>query len=960
MQTIAKSRKFAALLLVCLLALALAFAFGVPAFAATSTSGESSSSLSDWLDDYSEFDEELLAKDRSWNGSEMNPADDSVRTFDYGVRIPTIGDNGEFTSYLGGNSIDAYTPGAYIGNGMTVDENTAKLALKSIHSSSGSARFRYAYPVELDGLTVDHNFADLATNDHICIIYSGNYNSFRHSTAVARGLTLTYYDDPTAPGYIKINFGLSNTAVLNGMDDIALPVDDSIPESYSVKTIFDETDSQLIVTVANGGANGQMYTVTIDKSELGSGGDPMLEDEAGRTWINLTVFNDTTGDDISDTYALFTMRVTDSLRTAYESETLNPLTTAMAAYTAEGIEGAAIEDIGDVDEWVAKRDAVTAAYTTGLRISDRAYYAPDTAIANANAALQTKAGTVVDAYLTSEISALRTSFEEADGDTTYTQVTQQQYGELSAAFAAIEEKVNTTYAGLYTGSLDTAYLATAEESLERVDLSLAIAALEGMPLTSPTEVTAAREAYNQQAAGLTARIEALSYESSVKDVLTSRLTAVDTNIQLAEGTLDPADLADSQIKNYEAAASAAETLDDIYSALALRALISDYSSLDGAAAFAARVETADGTLAALAWALVEERVETIETLSAAGVNSYSEKAALSSAIAAISDRDLLADTAISLAEANKTRFEEAVTVAEDLIEAWQTKLAGYHVNLQNQAGTQTDSTSDSLTNDVELTDDGLLYTFTGDQSAIMFNEGYDIYEGITMTFSVRDWAFLTNDGSGYTSNNVWLYWTNNPSNNRGQSSISIMFWNYVGTSDVKVYYETDTEENMYQMSTFGEDDGSYVVVRFSVNTDRHRYEINVDYYSEDGSLLDTLVGYLSYTEGDTHDPANLFPEGKAYMGIACYMTHQVGTLNNELYIRSVGDTDFTVSGGDPTDPENPGTDPENPENPGTDPEEPTENGLTPGAIAGIVIACVVVVAAVIVAVVLVKRKNNKK
>ncbi len=959
MQT--KSKTIVALLFACMLALASVFAFGVPALAASSTGGGTSSDLSGWLDDYSEYDEELLAKDRSWNGSEMNPSDDSARTFDYGVRIPTTGDSGEFTSYLGGGSIDGYTPGAYIGNGMTVAENTAKLALKTIASGSGSARFRYAYPVELNGLTVDFNFSQFETNDHLSVIYSGNYNSFRHGTAPARGLTLTYYDDPTAPGYIKINFGLNNATALTGMTDLAFPVDEEDPESYSVKTIFEETDTQLLVTVANGGENGVQYTVTVEKSECGNADNgPQLEDEAGRTWINMGAFNDTTGNDTADTYMLFVMRVQDSQRTAYETETLDPLTAAMADYTAEEIEGATVENITAVDEWVAKRAAVQAAYTTDLRISDRAFYAPDEAIAAANEALQSKAGTVVDAYLEGELSALEETFATADGDTTYMNVTQEQYEELVAAYEAAEKKISETYAGLYTSSLQTSYLATAEESLERVSVSLAIAELEDLPLSSSAEVMAARSAYNEKKDAILARIEALSYDESVKTALSGRLNAVDAAITEAESSADLGDLVDTQIGNYETAAENAETLEDIYEALTTRGLIADYSDLDNADALAARVAAADETLSALAWSLVEDRVAAIEEGNAAGVDSYADKAALSKAVAAISDDDLLVDAAIELSAENLARYEAAVSAADELIAAWQEKLSASNVNLQDITGEQTDANSDALTNDVSFTEDGLLYTFTGDQSAIVFNKGYDLTEGVKVTFSVKDWAFLTNDGSGWTSNNVWLYWTNDPSNNRSAlGSISLMFWNMVGESFVKSYYETDTEEQQQTMATIAENDGSYVEVTFSVNTARNRYEIAVDYYDANGGLLDSIISFLSYTAEDPHNPATLFADNTVYVGMACFMTHKVGELNNQVVFRSVGDTSFVdEQGGEPTDPDDPSgpTDPDDPGKP-EEPEEPT--GLTAGAIAGIVIACVVVVAAVVVAVVLVRRKKNR-
>lgn len=934
---------------------ALALVSSVTAFAAVVTDSGSAATLTGLLSDYKEFNAELNAKAAD-SDTEMNGMSDSARTFDFGFRVPSYNDDGTVADYMGGETIGSFSPGAYRGTGLTVDENTTKLRLKTIASGSGMARYRYAYPVKLNGLTVDYNFSELVSGDHLCVTFSGNYDAFRHTTSKAYGITLTYYVD--ASDFIFINFGRSNTSSLTGNGgDVALVTDktEGEEESFSVRTTFEETDSQLIITVANGGTQGKAYRTTVDKSDLyDSEQNTDLCDKDGNSWINLGVFNDSNGaNDNNDVFCKFVIRIRDENRTAYEASTLNALKSAMTAYTAEAIEAAQISDISAVDEWVERRDAVGAASGGELRISDAYLYSPETEIAAANTALKQKCGEIVDGYLGTQIDELATAMTTADGDD-YTTITDKSvYEELYAKYTQVHDAYNVTYAGLTTSDFDAQYIRTAKGSLDRLSVHLDIYALEQASLDTATDIVAARFAYNESKSNINSRISTLQYGSEIKTALQERLDAAGERIREAEENADPSELVGAAVSAYESKTDEAANIDDIYAALSRRALIPQSDE------FTSRIEVADNKLSDLAWELVRSRVETIETLGSAGVDSYAKKAALGKAVKAVSDRDLLTGAAVTLKAEHKARYDSAVKAAQDGIAAWQAKLAEYNLALKSRGG-DTDSASDELSGDVTFSDNGLDYKFTGDQSALVFKKGYDIFGGIEVTFSVKQWAYLMNDGKGYSSNNTWIYFTNDPTKNRGDyGSVAVMFWNMVSSSDVKVYFETDVEEDSQHITTFGEDDGSYVTVTFKANGDRRRYEMSVNYYAENGELKDGSISYLSYTNGSIYAPAVLFPESKAYVGIAGYMTNQVGNLYNEWSIRKVGDTEFASVKEPDDEGNNPGGDKNPADDEGKKDPAPAKDGLAGWAIALIVIACVLVVGGGAATAVILVKKNKK-
>lgn len=866
-----------AAVLTALLCVCLAAALCVSSIAADET----------WLGAYTSANEELNAREYG-ESTEMNAESDSLRTFEYGFRSPTFDDDGNITSYMGGGTIGGFTPLPTRGTGITVAENTAKLKLKTIGSGSGGARYRYAYPVELNGMIVENNFSELQTDDHIAITFSKNYETFRHSTATPNGITLIYYTE-AGGDYIKVNFGRNNATSLTedyqgqGFTDIALPTNPDEEESYSVRTVFTEAEDTVTITVSNGGTAGAEYSLTFNKTQIDG-----LKDDAGRTWINLSSLNDSRGNDSNDYCSIFTMRVTDSLRLAYEAETLNPFKAALGEYTAEKIEAASFADIQDVNEWLAKKDAVYALDISGLRISDRVVLDPETVIAEADAALKEKAGAIVQQYVDGLTAELKETMAIADSDTQFTTIRDlETYNELKEEFDTVYRAATVTYADVNAATPDTAYFGQVQANLARLSAHVRICEVEDLPLGTAAEIAAAKQAYaalNTDA--FRAEIQALNTASEIKEAMLARLDAYAETLADAEAGQDPSELADAAITDYENAVLT--DLDQVYSALALRKLIPDYSSLPQAAEFAARVEEKDTAVQDAAWSFLEERVARIETLVQAGVNSYSEKATLNKAVAAISSRDLLEGQDVVLSAENTARYEKAVSDADELIQAYEKLLSDNHIKTMDINA----NVSDDLLGDVAFTDKGLLYTFTGDQQQLIYTQAQDIYAGVKVSFSVKQWAFLTGDGSGYTSNNAWIYFSDTPDGNRStEGAISLMFWNQVASSYVKTYFNTDLEVVQQTMTTFGEDDGSYVDVVLKANDDRKRFEISVTYNDAKGEAIDSLVFYMEYTDAYSGET---YADG-VYVGVACFMTNAVGELYNEWYIRSIGDTNYLQS-----------------------------------------------------------------
>lgn len=939
-----KKTKIAVLFLSVALCMCLAVSLAVfPGFAET-----------EWLGAYTSVNEELDSRDAG-ESTEMSLQDDSLRTFEYGFRIPTFDEDGNITSYMGGGTIDNFSPPAQRGTGITVAENTAKLKLKTIGSGSGSARYRYAYPVELNGLVVENNFSELQSDDHIALTFSKNYNAFRHATAQVNGITLIYYVE-AGGDYIKINYGRNNATVLTedsegvGFTDVALTTVPGEEESYSVRTEFTETDTTITVTVSNGGSKGSSVTKTFNKTQVDG-----LEDESGRTWINISSINDSRGGDDNGYYTYFTMRVTDDLRKEYEEETLAPFKAALEEYSAEKINEATISSIEDVDAWLAKKDAVQAFSSSDLRISDRYALEPDAAIAEADAALKAKAGDVVAEYVDGLISDLKTTLAVCDSDTQFTTIrSMDAYEELMAEYESVYTAVTVAYASVNGGTPDTDYLTTAKNNLDRLYVHIRICTLEDMPLTNAAEIAEAKQAYAAlNTDEFKAEIGSLVTTDEIKNALLDRLAAYADTLTEAEEGQDASDLVNVAISNYENADIS--DLDKIYEALDLRGLIQDYSELPEAEEFAARVAEKDAAVQVAAWGLIEDRVSTIETLAADGVESYREKAAMNKAIAAISERDLLAGEAVTLDEEDMTRYEKAVSDGETLVAAFEKQLSDNHVRTQDINA----ESGDDMLGDVEFTDKGLLYTFTGDQQQLMYTQAQDIYEGVTISFSVKQWAFLTGDGSGYTSNNAWVYFSDTPDSNRSHlGAISLMFWNQVSSSYVKTYYNSDLEVVQETMSTFAEDDGSYVDVMLKANDDRSRFEVSVNYKSADGTVLETCIIYMSYT--DEYDASTF--AGGVYVGVACFMTHAVGELYNEWYIRSIGETVFfdesTDPGTDPDDDNDP-TDPGTDSDENKDPDEPG-SGCSSAIGAGTAAAGALIVLAAVVSALLIRRRKEDR
>ncbi len=785
------------------------------------------------------------AHDAEYSLYDTNPA----KRLDIGLRAP--GANG----VMDGDPLT--NPGCEYGNGVNVAQGIAKYRVKY---AGGSLRLRYGYTVDLKNTNINLRFTDTGNqNGHLNFTFSNDYMAVSHDALSFNGITLDIYkDSPTA--YQSALISAHNRRAIDGINQTVFnfPASDSDPESlcFSVYTYF--TEGSYRVKVMNKNATAEYVLPASLNGELTR--------EDGLTNIGMNCFYNWVDSD--PYYMTFVMEIKDSVRAEYEKTVTEPLKAQLAGYSAEAIGSATIGSIEDVNAFVAKKAAIDGTLVAKLRVSDRDLLGVNAHIAAADAALKEKAGATVKTYLDGEIARLNKTFETALSDEGYkTIVKTEDIDALKTAYGDAESKVNTTYATLVTCTEEekgawTNALRSCANALERLAVSKAIYDGEQMPLTTAEELVAAKAKYNVLSGSeFISSIDDLSATDAVKADLKGRISAFGEKIAKAEQNLDKADVIDGQIANYENAPIA--TVADMRAALALKDLIEDYSDLDEAEAFAARIAAKDKAIENAAYGLLKEKLDRLGSLTKAGVKKNSEKKALSSAIAAIGDLDLLSDE-------KRAEVNESLAAANGIVKGFGDKMDELGWVLASQGGGEAD------TADAELLENGIRFRNGGNGDQMLYTKKIPFGENdaVAIRFSVKAFAYLGGDGKARGSNNTWIFFADKLQQNGAfvnrttENAISLMFWNQVESSFVKSYTTEfgDTERDQTNMQTFGENDGSYVVVILKKNAAKQRFELLTTLYSKDGEETDASLNMIPYTDKIN---AETFKDG-LYVGFSAW------------------------------------------------------------------------------------------
>jgi len=358
-----------------------------------------------WLPAYMEADAIIDAKEHRWYDTEAGVELDTCelytknaayKTTDWTGRIPEVDAEGNYVSYYTGATMGANTPDEKVGSAVTVEETTTKLKLAQ---SNGGGRFRYAYPVQLDGLMLTINFQQIEVGNRLRFSFGDNYNTIAHPVLGAAndctGLAVemhqesqTWKDFNWFGFNIRSceNFSDSTGATGNGTSDYFC-ADGTDPGAYTVKMSFDVNDDGSVTLVAQSHRNNpadttpsKSWTISAEKAEnMG-----MIDDD-GNTWIGVTSFADGNN---TDTYSRFAIKVEDAKRTAYEETDLAAMESALEAYSATAITDGTVTAENKA-EWQAKRQAVVD-LKSKIRPSDMYLLDVDAKLAAADEALETK------------------------------------------------------------------------------------------------------------------------------------------------------------------------------------------------------------------------------------------------------------------------------------------------------------------------------------------------------------------------------------------------------------------------------------------------------------------------------------------------------------------------------------------------------------------------------------------
>lgn len=840
------------------------------------------------------------------------------KRLDYGIRIPAYDASGNITNVLGGDPMTH--PGANggkIGNGVNVDYGVAKL---SMVYAGGGARFRYGYGVDLKNTNINLNMLDMGgINGHLNLTFTSSYNSLQHPQINEPGVSLIIYQDSatdfqcallTSHGSAPVD-GLISTNDNNNVMNFPVSAEDPDSYCFSIYTWQNEDGSWGIQVIHQ---SGQItYTVPASYTNelvIGAGDPDYSRSDKGMTNISINASDPNWNDNIG-IYLTYVIEIKDTYRTAYEEEILNPIRNALESYL-KVLDETSISTIEEVDGWLQKRAAIDTSKTAQLRIGDRDFMQLDAKLAQADAKVQELAGTLVNTYVSGRVNELETSFAALTGEGYTDLTTRDELAVYTTLFTAVNQEVTQDYATVISATEEElaayqAALVQARNLLEVADTHLTIYEVEHMDMSDAEKIVAAKAAYAKiNTEDFRAAISALNTEDSVKSALTGRLDGIADIIDEAEAQLDPSNIIDTQIANYEAAPIG--TIEEIRDALAVKALIGDYSGLEEAADFEARILAKDAAIQESAWTLIQPAVTRVEELTAEGITSYQQSRTLGGAIDAIQDMDLLS-------EEDKKTADDAIAAGQALIATFQAQLEerGWIIYSGNSEGAEY--------GDIELKENTVVYSTNG-QNAIIYTKAFDLSEGVEVVFTVDQWGYIAGDGTASGSNNSWVCFSDRVFNEDNTlitrsslGAMSVMYW-MAQESFTKGYYNSDQDLTASQMSTIPE--GATVVVTLKTNEEKQRFEIETMVYGADGREIAgcyTLM-LMSYTED--YNPQTF--ENGVYVSFGCWMDTRAD-FYNIWEIESVGQTGDWEAPQVPDEPENPGDD-----TPGTSDEPGDNNG----------------------------------
>jgi hypothetical protein len=852
------------------------------------TAGAEETSKLVTLDSYASYE----IPSNNAHGAEYSINNDANKRLDYGIRKPGAG-------VLDGDPMT--NPTDNLGNGVNVDYGVTKLRMAYGY---GATRFRYGYGVDLSNTNINLNFLDLdGENGHLCLTFSNSYDAVSHPAINDNGVSLIIYQDSLTTWQTALLSahnqgaveGLETTNGNNTVCSYSVSADDPTSYCFSIYT-YKNTEGRYCIEVVHKSGS---YTYTLPASVSSE-----LVREDGTTNIGMNAYPTQWQADPVNKYITYVIQVKDTYRTNYENSVLKPLLGQLENYSAAAIAEATVSSIADVDSWIAKRDAVDASLISSLRIGDRDYLQAYAKIAAANNALKEKAGTVVASYLDEQVAAMSTALADAISDTAYKTIAAEAVASLKETYEACANKVNGTYKDIATATEEqsaawTNALAAAKKAVERSGVHAEIYQVEHMDLSTASAIVDAKAAYAQiNNETFVAKIDALDTTEEVKTDLKGRVTAIESTIAAQEAKLDKAAIIENQVANYEAAAIT--TIEELRAALEKKALIDNYADLDGAEAIAARIQAKDAAIEDKAYEIVSVDSNALKALCDAGVAKYSQRTAIETAKGKISNTDLLSEE--KLAEVNGIIDRATALVAE-----FDKALEDAHVAVASYNG------GAPSTMDIELTENGVIYTNGGNQDAFLCTQKQDLSKGIEIKFSVKDMGYLNGGNTGKGSNNTYIWFSDRLMAGAGQyanretgNALTVMFWNCVAQSYVKAYTTEfgNTEVNQGNITTFGDNDGSYVIVKLIANDAKKRFEITTSLYSADGEFIDACITPIAYTDNFT---AELFENG-VYVGFAAYMDER-DTYTNVWDIEYVGETKYAAeTSGGQTTPDNSASD----------------------------------------------------
>lgn len=878
---------------------------------------------------------------------------DANKRLDYGIRKPAFDTNGNFTSVLAGDPLThPGSSGGQLGNGVNVDYGVSKLKMTY---AGGGARFRYGYGVDLSDMNINVNFLDLdGVNGHLAFTFSNNYDAIYHPHLNNQGVNLVIYQDsPTVfqsailsahnSGAVE---GLQSTNNNNNVGSFAVSASDPETYCFSIYT-FKNEDGSYSVQVIN--KNAQItYTLPASLSQelvIGYGDDSYTRADKGQTNIGINAMYD--WDDNSYKYITYVIEIKDPLRTAYEESILNPVKQSLEEYL-KVLDETSVSTMSELEDWLAKRSAIDMNKAAQLRIADRDFMQLNAKIAQANAKLKELAGSTVNTYISGRISELDTEFATAEGENYTSITTQAELQTLTALYNDVKGDLTQKYSAVITCTEEekTTYNASvtaAGNALEKLSKHIAIYAVEHAEMDSAEKLVEAKAAYaaiNTDA--FKNEINALVAENEVKSALLERLSGIADIIARAEAALDAASIIGKQIENYETAPIG--SISEIRAALAVKALIDDYSSLEEAEAFSERIAARDAAVRAAAWTFVETKVNALNVLTEKGIGSYRERCTLAEARDAVTDIDLLSEEKQALADA-------AISAATALVREFDGKLddSGWILYSGGVQGAQY--------GDIALTEKGVVYTTNG-QNAVIYTQAFDLSKGIEVVFTAKQWGYIAGDGTAAGSNNSWICFSDKVYDNgrlitrNSAGSMSVMYWQ-ASESFTKAYYNTDDDVSSSSMTTIPKD--AKVVVRLNANDAKKRFEIETVVYDSNDREITGCYSLMLLPYNDTYSP-ELYADG-IYVSFSCYMDTREN-FYNIWEIQSVGTiADEPDNPDNPENPDNPDN-PDNPENPDTpiEPEPPSKKGCGSSVVVGSAVLSLALLAAA--ALLFVKKKTN--